>query len=107
MSALDETSRKDAEAQSQVRLAPLAGVAQSGAGSLRFPASGAWAPGDWFTITSSAAFHMEMGGGAVVATTAEAGPLPFGVHDFVVPTGATHVAVIAASGSIDVTAWKS
>jgi hypothetical protein len=107
MATLVETARRNAADLAPVRLAPDGDAKQSGAASLRFPAAGAWQAGDYFSVVGDVAFYLVAGDNTVVATTAETGPFPAGVHDFVLPDDATHVAVIAASGTLNATAWQS
>lgn len=107
MADLSDIGRGVARANADIRLGPTGDARQTGAGSLRFPATGAWTSGTYYTIVADAAFYMRCGTVAVNATTADTGPFPAGVHDFTIPDACTHVAVIAASGTLIATIWKS
>lgn len=93
------TAELKALVRSQVMLLPTAGV-DAGAAALtasqRFPASGAWAPGDSVIVCADAAFHAVAGASGVVAETSSP-KFPAGIYAFTLPDGCTHVAMIQSS----------
>lgn len=95
--------RSLAQTNANVRLLPV-GIATWGSLATT-QAFGPFAPGDWVTIVIDGPAHVNAGasGGAAIATNPQ---LPAGVHDFVMPTGATHVHLFGA-GSGNGCAFKS
>lgn len=104
MSTITDEGRKIALDKYGVRLLPSAGdrshlVAASAA-------FGPFAVGTYVTISLSAESYITTGDASVAATTDDV-LLPVGVHDFVMPSGSTHVAIISSEGDAKAAVWSS
>jgi len=67
---------------------------------------GPFAEGDYVCVALSEPSYIATGSASVVATTSDI-LLPVGVHDFVVPTGVTHVALISSEAGAVASVWRS
>lgn len=105
MSSISDSGRKKAQDSFGVRLLPSpADLPQAITDSVAF---GPFAEGDYITIALTAECYIATGGDAkTVATTSDI-LLPIGVHDFVIPTGVTHVALISSVTGAVAAVWKS
>lgn len=68
-----------------------------------------WGPfvvGDYITVAISEDSYIATGVNSTIATTNDV-LLPAGVHDFVVPTGVTHIALISTYPGANASVWKS
>lgn len=100
---LAETQRRNANDLAPVRLLPVDTTGwASMAASLRF---GPFEPGDYVTIAVDAAAHINAGNDTSDADATNP-QIPFGLQDFVMPTGTTHVSIFG-NGSGNGVAWKS
>jgi hypothetical protein len=104
MSSISDSGRKTAQDGFGVRLLPSPDdKPQAITDSVAF---GPFAEGDYVTILNAVECYMETGGSDVVATTSDH-LLPIGDHDFAVPTGVTHVALISTVTGAKASVWKS
>lgn len=105
MAEIDGTNENRANHRDGVRLAPAVGEGdgQDLTTSRRF---GPFLPGDYVTISANADFFFRTGDGTVTASAAST-PATAGAHDYVVPTGVTHIALFASSGPASGSCWKS
>lgn len=104
MSEITQSGRKIALEKYGVRLLPTAADK-----SHLIAASVSWGPfveGDYVTLSLTSDSYVATGDESVVATTADIF-LPAGVHDFVIPSGVTCVAVISAVSSAAAAIWRS
>lgn len=103
MSTITDEGRKIAREKYSVRLLPTTEKSHL------IAASASWGPfveGDYITIALTSESYIATGGVSVVATT-DGVLLPIGVHDFVVPTGVTYVALISGSSDAKAAIWSS
>ena len=102
-STIDEVPHRNAEDNAPVRLLPVDTTGwASMVATIRF---GPFPEGSWVTIAVDAAAHINAGTVAAVAIGTNP-QIPFGVHDFVMPEGATYVAIFG-DGAGNGCVWKS
>lgn len=103
MSAITDEGRKIALDKYGVRLLP------TNVSSQIIAASVIWGPfvvGDYVTISINENSYLKAGNSSVVATTGDV-LLPAGVHDFAIPTGVTHLALISSEVDAVAAVWSS
>lgn len=104
MSTITDEGRKIALEKYGVRLLPTATDK-----SHLIAASASWGPfvpGDYVTIALTSDSYIATGGDSIVATTDDI-LLPVGVHDFVIPSNVTHVALISTWSDAVAAVWGS
>jgi hypothetical protein len=101
--SLDAQGRDGALASANVRLLPVDNTAWADISAT--VAFGPFEPGDWVVIIVDAVAHVNAKGvgDAAIATNPQ---LPAGIHDFVVPDGATYVHLFG-NGSGNGVAFKA
>ncbi len=104
MSTITDEGRKIALEKYGVRLLPSAGDR-----SHLIAASAAFGPfveGDYVTVSLTQESYLATGEADVVATDADV-QFPAGVYDFVIPEGATHIALFSSEYGAAGAVWKS
>lgn len=104
MSTITDEGRKVALERYGVRLLPGATDRSHLTGSSAI--FGPFVEGDYITIAVTADSYLAAGGETAVASSDDV-LLPAGVHDFVVPTGVTHVALYSSWSGAAAAVWKS
>lgn len=67
---------------------------------------GPFVEGTYITISLTDESYVATGGSSVTATTDDVA-LPLGVHDFVIPSGVTHIALISSESGALAAVWGS
>jgi hypothetical protein len=104
MSTITDEGRKIALEKYGVRLLPTATDK-----SHLIAASASWGPfveGDYISIALTEDSYIATGDASVVATTDDI-LLPVGIHDFAIPAGVTHVALISEVSDAVAAIWGS
>lgn len=104
MSEINDEGRKIALDKYGVRLLP-----SSTDKSHLIAASASWGPfveGDYVTVALTSDSYIATGSSSIQATSSGI-LLPAGVHDFAIPTGVTHVALISSESGAVGAVWKS
>jgi len=103
MSTITDEGRKIALEKYGVRLLPKDEISQL------IAASVIWGPfvvGDYVVISINENSYIAAGDESTVATTDDV-LLPAGVHDFAIPTGVTHIALISSETDAVGSIWNS
>ncbi|MCP3884171.1 MAG: hypothetical protein GY700_01605 [Propionibacteriaceae bacterium] len=104
MSSITDEGRKRALDEYGIRLLPSpSDRSHLTAASVAF---GPFTVGDYVTISMNKDSYIATGSAVAEATTSDVF-LPAGVHDFVIPSGVTHVAVISAESDASAAVWSS
>jgi len=103
MSEITDEGRKIALDKYGVRLLPKDEISQLIASSVIW---GPFVEGDYITVAISEDSYIATGVKSTIATTNDV-LLPAGIHDFVVPTGITHIALISTYPGANASVWKS
>jgi len=103
MSTITDEGKKIALEKYGIRLLPVDTRSQL------IAASVIWGPfvvGDYVTISINENSYLKAGDSSVVATSSNV-LLPAGVHDFAIPSGVTHVALISSEVGAVGCVWTS
>ena len=104
MSTITDEGRKRALEKYSVRLLPAPGdISQSIAASVN---KGPFTVGDYIVISINEDSYIATGDQSTVATTSDV-LLPAGIHDFVIPSGVTHIALISSESLAKASVWVS
>jgi len=103
MSTITDEGKKIALEKYGIRLLPVNTRSQIIAKSVIW---GPFVVGDYITISINENSYLATGGSSVVATSSNI-LLPAGVHDFAIPSGVSHIALISAEVGAVACVWNS